>query len=188
MSDSVLKKDFKPKDVERLRNIIKGKHNDKTTIGVGYEKNKGFHKEGDTWEEGGRYWTIKDGIKQNVTKLDSAKEAIHVPLFCPSCKKLMNHKYDKNFYLQYKHCYDCQLVFETNLRKRGEWEEYEKTIHNSDIDNLIKDFNVWFDEHVSSDGSFITETGEIETWFGNGNSKLIEEKEKTIKYLESLKK
>ena len=65
MSDNVLKKDFNKKDVERLRNLVKGKAGERTTQGIGYTKKEEFHKEGDIWEADGRKWTIKDGIKQN---------------------------------------------------------------------------------------------------------------------------
>ena len=68
MSDNVLKKEFNQRDVQRLRNLIQGKTGDKVTIGVGYTKQQEFHNEGDVWEEDGRKWTIKDGIKQNITK------------------------------------------------------------------------------------------------------------------------
>ena len=66
-NDSVLKKEFKSKDVERLRNLVQGKYGDKTTMGTGYEKTKEFHGEGDVWEEDSRTWTIKNGLKQNIT-------------------------------------------------------------------------------------------------------------------------
>ena len=36
MTDSILKKQFKKHDVERLRNLVKGKSGDKTTSGIGY--------------------------------------------------------------------------------------------------------------------------------------------------------
>mgnify|MGYP003135916150 CR=1 FL=1 len=65
---SVLKKEFKKQDVERIRNLVKGKYGDKTRSSVGFTKKTEFHKEGDIWESDGRFWTIKDGIKQNVTK------------------------------------------------------------------------------------------------------------------------
>ncbi len=63
MKDSVLKKDFKQKDVQRLRNLVQGKHDEKTTVSVGYERKKDFHVEDDIWEEDGRTWTIQNGIK-----------------------------------------------------------------------------------------------------------------------------
>ena len=81
MSDNVLKKDFQQRDVQRLRNLVQGKYGDKVGEGVGYTKAEEFHKEGDIWEVDGREWTIKNGIKQNITKLDSAKKSHVMPLF-----------------------------------------------------------------------------------------------------------
>ena len=45
-------------------------------MGTGYTKKQEFHEEGDMWEEDGRTWTIKDGIKQNITRLDKTKESL----------------------------------------------------------------------------------------------------------------
>jgi hypothetical protein len=189
MSDNVLKKEFQKKDVERLRNLVAGKYGEKTTIGTGYTKQKEFHEEGDIWEEDGRTWTIKNNIKQNITKLDKAKESIHLPLFCPCCDNLMKNKYDKLFYLQYKRCFNCQVDFETELRISGLWEDYQKHIINSDIDGAINDFKIWIDEEINtSNNSFITEAGDVERWVGSSKQKLLESKEETIKYLQSLKK
>ena len=78
-NNSILKKEFKERDVQRLRNLVQGKYGDKTTVGTGYQKAKEFHNEGDIWEEDNRTWTIKNGIKQNITKLDKAKENIVLP-------------------------------------------------------------------------------------------------------------
>ena len=86
MSENVLKKEFNPKDVSRLRNLIQGKYGDNTTTGVGYTKSFIYREENDVWEEDGRKWTIKNGIKQNITKLDEAKKTHLLPLLCPSCK------------------------------------------------------------------------------------------------------
>ena len=75
MKDSILRKEFQKKDVERLRNLVKGKYGDKTTVGVGYNgQPKEEHQEGDIWESNGKTWTIKDGIKENITKLDNLKK------------------------------------------------------------------------------------------------------------------
>jgi len=189
MSENVLKKDFKQKDIQRLRNLVKGNTQEKTTTGIGYSKKQEFHEEGDVWEENDRTWTIENGIKQNITKLDKAKDSVLMPLFCPCCSNLMKNKHDKLFYIQYNRCFNCQIDFETDIRKLGLWEEYEKHIINSDIDSLIKDYSTWMDElSLDSNESFITEAGDIETWLGSGKNRLLENKEETIKYLQSLKK
>lgn len=189
MSENVLKKEFKEKDIQRLRNLIQGKHGEKATMGTGYTKKKEFHEEGDIWEEDGRTWTIKDGIKQNITRLDKAKESLHLPLFCPECNNLMKKNNDKLFYIQYHRCFDCQIKFETELKIKGLWLDYEKHILNSDIEGTIHDFNIWIDEEINkSNEDFITEAGDIEKWVGSSKDKLLQNKEETIKYLESLKK
>jgi hypothetical protein len=188
MSDNVLKKEFQQRDVQRLRNLMQGKYGDKTITGIGYTKQQEFHDEGDIWEEDGRKWTIKNGIKQNVTKLDKAKKELHLPLFCPECSKMMKPHLDKRFWIMYKRCFDCQVDFEAEIRKQGLWEEYERVIINSDIDFMINDFTIWSDEIINSNDSFITEDGDIETWVGSGKQILLQNKEETIKYLQSLKR
>jgi hypothetical protein len=101
----------------------------------------------------------------------------------------MKHKYDKLFYIQHKRCFNCQIDFETEIRKLGLWEEYEKNIINSDIEHVITDYSVWMDEVINgSNESFITEAGDVEKWVGSSKNKLLENKEETIKYLQSLKK
>lgn len=189
MSDGQLKKQFEQKDVQRLRNLIQGKHGDKTSLGVGYERKHEDHMEGEIWEEDSRMWTIKNGIKQNITKLDKAKEAIHLPLFCPCCSNLMKNRFDKQFYIQYRRCFNCQIDFEQEIKLLGLWEEYEKNIINSDIDKITEHYSIWVDEMInSSKEDFITEAGDVESWVGSNKSKLLESKEETIKYLQSLKK
>lgn len=98
----MLNKEFQKKDVERLRNLVKGKYGDKTTIGIGYTKKYEVHNEGDIWEENERTWTIKNGIKQNVTKLDRVKALYSMPLLCPKCSKPMRSHIDKPFYDTHK--------------------------------------------------------------------------------------
>ena len=71
----MLKKEFREEDIQRIRNLATGKVGDKTRVQSGYKKQYQKRKEGDIWEEDGRTWTIKNGIKQNITKLDKAKVA-----------------------------------------------------------------------------------------------------------------
>ena len=190
-NNTVLKKEFREKDVQRLRNLVTKKHGDKTSISIGYNKDQVLRNEGDVWEEDGRKWTIHNGIKLNVTKLDGAKKSATMPLFCPSCNKLMKHKFDKGFYMQYHKCYDCILHLESKLRRKGEWEEYEKAIHNSDIEGLKHDFTTFMESLLTeSNQGFITEQGDVEQWKSSGKDKELLKKQldETIDYLDSLKK
>lgn len=187
--DTVLKKEFQEKDVQRLRNLMTGKHGEKTTTSVGFSKPDEFHKEGDIWESDDRTWTIKDGIKQNITKLDKAKQLHSLPLFCPSCKKVMKNRNDKPFYAIHKKCFNCVIDMEHEMRKTGEWEAYQRSIKNNEIDNRIEEFKVWIEESANeSNSSFVSEDGDVEKWVGNVNlDKMQEYKESVISYLESLK-
>ena len=45
--DPVLKKEFAKRDVERIRNLVKGKYGEKTRESVGYTVPTEFHDEGD---------------------------------------------------------------------------------------------------------------------------------------------
>jgi hypothetical protein len=181
-SKSVLKKQFQEKDVQRLRNLMTGKYGDKTIQSVGYKKAEVTHKEGDIWEEDGRKWTIKDGIKQNITKLDKAKKAHVVPLFCPNCKKQMKLKND--------HELDCVVEMEHELQKAGKWEEYQQNIKNNEIDNKIRDFKDYVKDRLSeSNNNYISEAGHKETWKGKIDEERVDQHlSEVIEYLESLKK
>jgi len=103
MKDNVLKKQFAEKDIQRIRNLVKGKNGERITHGIGYTQESQDHVEGDVWDEDGRTWTIKDGFKQNITKLDKFKKA-SVPLFCPSCKKVMDKQLDPFYFKSYGSC------------------------------------------------------------------------------------
>ena len=190
MKDSVLKKQFGEKDVQRARNLIQGKVDARTGEGIGYNKKQEFYEEGDVWEVDGRKWTIKDGIKQNITKLDKAKKAHVMPIFCPNCGGVMNVKLDKDFYNIHKKCFNCVVEFEHDLKKAGLYEAYSKNIHNSEIDSFIEGFKAFIESELSqNNNSFITEQGDVEKWIGGPNKeRVLESLDKTIKHLEKLKK
>ena len=67
----MLKKEFNRKDVTRARNLLTGKSGASSETQIGYEKKRVDYKEGDTWKENGKTWTIKDGLKQTISKLDA---------------------------------------------------------------------------------------------------------------------
>ena len=190
MSENVLKKEFGKKDVTRLRNLMTGKHNNKNGQSVGYSKKQNFYGEGDIWEEDGRKWTIKDGIKQNITKLDKAKKSHVVPLFCPKCKKVMNKGMDPSYYMAVNQCFSCFKKFETQLKATGLWDEWEKKTSNGNIDSFITWYKDWvMDSLNQSNDSYISEQGDVEKWVGGVNkTKALKALNETIKLWEEIKK
>ena len=187
--ENVLKKEFQKRDVERLRNLMTGKYGDKTRSSVGFSKKQEFYKEGDIWEADGRTWTIKDGIRQNITKLDKAKKAHVMPLLCPKCKKVMKNRNDKPFYNIHKMCFNCVIDFEHELRKEGKWDEYQRKVKNNEIDNHIKEYKLFVQEKLrESNEAHVSEAGEVERWVGKIDKDKVNEATQEVKdYLEKLK-
>jgi hypothetical protein len=190
MSDNVLKKEFQKRDVERLRNLVKGKYGEKTTIGIGYNGEvQEDHKEGDIWEQGGKTWTIRDGIKENVTKLDKFKKA-SVPLFCPKCKQVMDKQLDSFYFKSYGECLDCRAATETRMKIDGTWNDYINQTFNQEIDQQIQEYKDYFESLFSeSKEGYVSENGEVQKWIGGIDKDLAQSSlDSIIKHLESLKK
>lgn len=168
--ESLLKKEFKHSDVQRVRNIVKKDFTAKTKLQSGYSKAHRSYKEGDIWEESGKTWTIKNGIKQNVTKLDAAKKAVRLPLSCPKCSGSMKHRLHKKMYKIHGFCFDCTINYEAELRKAGLFEKYEKSMIQGNMKAFSSDLSEWVDMYVQSTQTFVTEQGVIEDWKGNAKA------------------
>lgn len=187
MSESLLKKEFKKSDVKRVRNLVKKDFTAKTKTQLGYRKSSEHHTEGDIWEENGKTWTIKNGLKQNITKLDAAKKATQVPLACPKCKGSMSYFLSKKIYKINKMCFDCFVDYEAELKKNGVYEEYLMHARKGNLKFFIQELEQKFEEALDTDDTFVTEQGDIESWKAN-NSKVKEQMtEKFQEYITYLK-
>ena len=168
MSESLLKKEFKKSDVERARNLINKDFTAKTKTQLGYRKSTEHHIEGDIWEENGKQWTIKNGIKQNVTKLDKAKSAARMPLTCPKCGGPLRHHLAKKMYRIQGFCFDpCTVEYESSLRKAGLYEQYEKQMMRNNMEGFLHDLELWLKDKISEVDTFVTEQGDVEDWKHN---------------------
>lgn len=168
--ETQLQKSFKETDLSRIRNIIEGRYGSKTKTQIGFSTKKEEHTEGDVWEENGKTWTIIDGIKQTITKLDSIKELTKFPLKCPCCNKAMKYDaYNKKMYNIHGKCFNCVIDMETQLKIEGKFEEYEKNLLNQNKLSHLEEFENALDEYSkSTNQKFITEDGIEEKWIGGG--------------------
>ena len=163
----MLKKEFKRKDVQRARNLIMGNTGASTGTQIGYKKEIKEYKEGDIWTEGRKTWTIKNGIKQTVSKLDKIKKEVFMPLSCPCCGKIMKKRLDKPNYKIHKKCFDCVIEFEAKLRYKGEYEDYKKRLITKNSIDIVNEVESYLLEALnSSNSSFVSEDGVIEKWVG----------------------
>lgn len=187
-NESTLKKEFKHSDVERIRNIVKKDFTSKTKSQIGYQKSSKRYKEGDIWEEGGKSWTIKKGIRQNITKLDEVKKAIRIPLSCPKCGGPMRHHLAKKMYKIHGFCFDCTIDYESQLKEVGLYKQYEKRMMQGNMKAFIQDMEDWVLGTIDVNETYVTEQGDVEDWGGVGK----DYKEKVLKglkeYIDEVKK
>lgn len=165
--ETLLQKEFAKRDVQRIRNLLSGKQGESTQTQVGYTTKHIDRNEGDIWEEFDRKWTIKNGIKMSVTKLDRAKKSVFAPLLCPNCSKSMKTEHDKKMFRIHNICFDCVIKMETQLKIEGKYQEYEDKMIKSNANFMLDEFVNGFDsflDSINSDNGFVTEQGDIEDW------------------------
>ena len=163
----MLKKEFKRKDVQRARNLLTGKTGASTSTQIGYKKETKDYKEGDVWTEGRKTWTIKNGIKQTISKLDAIKKEVFMPLCCPKCSKVMKKRLDKFNYNVHKKCHNCVVEFEHKLRIRGEYNNYIKNLENKNSLNIVNEMESYLLDAINTSNSgFVSEDGVVERWVG----------------------
>ena len=184
--ESTLKKEFKKSDVQRMRNLITGKSGDRTQIIGGWENKKNEHKEGDTWEENGKVWTIKNNIKQSITKLDKFKYLVHLPLCCPNCKKSMkDNDLNKKMFSIHKMCLDCVVDMESKIKLEDKWDEYAKNVMNANKNASLEEFEQAVESWMLDKDTFVSEAGDIESWSGGDKAKMYDEVKKKIEELKN---
>jgi len=182
-NQSSMKREFSKRDVTRMRNLLTGKSGDRTQTLAGWETREEERKEGDTWvDQWGKEWTIRNGIRQTVTKSDHLKSLAILPLSCPKCGKLMKvNDLNKKMWAIHSECFDCVVKEETRLKTEGKWEEYESAQIKGNIKTSLADFEAAIDTWMSDRDTFVTENGDKETWVGGNKQKIYEEIKENLK-------
>jgi len=187
MNDTNLKKEFSKRDVQRMRNIITGNAGSATGVQVGYSKQSQDYQEGDVWVENDKQWTIKNGIKQTITKHDKLRQLVTIPLACPNCNKpFKSDSINKKMWTMHHMCFDCVIEMEAKIKLDGKWDEYQSQMMNSNKNSMVDDFEQAFEEFINAkNDTFITEQGDIEKW---GGGKVNEDEIKNVKeYIKKLR-
>ena len=162
-----LNKEFRKTDVNRLRNLIQGKTGDSTSTQIGYNTKQEDRKEGDIWVENKKTWTIKNGIKQTISKLDKIKKEVFMPLCCPECSNVMKKRLDKPNYNIHKKCFDCVVDFEHKLRIKGEYNQYKENLITKNSLDIVDEMESYLLSAVNeTNNGFVSEHGEVERWVG----------------------
>tara|TARA_R110002073_G_scaffold72607_1_gene177887 strand:- start:91 stop:666 length:576 start_codon:yes stop_codon:yes gene_type:complete len=169
--------------VQRMRNIVTGDYTSKTNIRSGYTKKNITRVEGDVWEEKGKQWTIKRGIKCSVVKTNSIKTLNRVPLACPTCNRGMKHPAHKQIFKIWGMCVDCCMFWEQEMRKQGTYDDFMKDFNRKNFNAYVKDalseYNDWLESRKSK--TMVTEAGDIEDWdITDNNEELLEDFNKKV--------
>ena len=136
---------------------------DKVVVGGFYKKAEEAREEGEVWKDvDGKEWTVKHGIKQNVTRLQDAK----MPWWCPSCGRVMNHKIHEKFYWLKSACHDCWIKYEGQMRIEGVYSAYERRM-------LRANERAWIADIISQHLDYIQNQNDMELHFMDGRWEVL---------------
>ncbi len=94
------------REYKAMESILRGETPEKRII-VGYEGEQQKH--GD--------------IESPLTKI---MQKVRMPNFCTKCDRIMNKKVDNSAWMQFGHCFDCQIEFENRLVINGTYNEWRR--------------------------------------------------------------
>ena len=129
-------------------------------------QSKVTREEGDIWIENGKQWTIKNGLKRTVSKMDAARKQVFTPLACPMCNGPMKHHLDEKMWTLYNRCFPCTIDMEHEVVKAGNWAEYEKGKITANAEAMLVDMEVTLNEYIKESvcTTKVTEDGLVEKW------------------------
>lgn len=127
--------------------------------------------------EEGDTWTDPDGkefVKTSYGWASTRRPAGAMPLFCPECEGVMNHRNHQKMYRLHGMCFDCVVEMEHRLRVSGEYELYEK-------ERVLGNMRAWVRDNLaelkvferSSVVSDVMEDGTVAEWTGGGSMRDI---------------
>ena len=122
-------------NIEKIQKMVKGIYN--RPIQKGYEgKTVQQRKEGEEWTDArGRSWKIEDGKRKQITKIPPRGFDK-----CNDCEKLILKTIDQQTYDRFQKCKYCQMEFEANLKRKGEWEDWVKEMEEKRWEAVLAEY------------------------------------------------
>jgi len=171
--------------------MLAGEHRTQTKTVIGYTPpvDTKKHEVGDIWDEvlpdGTIYeWEQKNGYRvkrpKNLKVLSETRSFLQeYPNCYDTCEKKITRKYsryDNNTRIIHGMCLDCLAKYETELKIKGEFEEYERKKKLDSLTALFKDAEVEktiIKESLKS-VAYANEDGSTEKWGSENLSSLFE--------------
>lgn len=136
----------KLRNIDAIKKMLDGTHRMQTRNTVAFsdvKKELQKREVGETWiDDKGVEWEQRAGFKIQKGKLDEIRSLINankMPSQCPKCNQPMTKTLDQKFWKLEKHCFDCQVDMEHNLRIEGKFEEYERNRILRNAEDWLKD-------------------------------------------------
>lgn len=152
--------------IDFLKKVVTGTYSGHKDFYVIKHINNNIYKEGDIWEENGKTWTIKDGIKQTISPMDMYRLEINMPISCPVCHRNMNKRLDRRMWVLRRKCFDCVIEEDNQRIIDGTFQEYEKETMSRTAKSFYTDLKEMVHDYIDSNDMkhYVTEAGEIENW------------------------
>ena len=162
----------KLKNIKAVSEMLEGKHKTQTKKTVSFDKKEVVRREvGDTWtDDKGQKWEQRNGYKVKVGKLAKLREELKS---FPKCRKEVctctkPGSADLKMKAYHGMCLDCVIDMEHELKKSGNYEEYEQ---NKIRENAIawlasaeRDVKMLKQAYTESSKFVSSTNGDVETW------------------------
>tara|TARA_B100001113_G_scaffold244248_1_gene200981 strand:- start:101 stop:562 length:462 start_codon:yes stop_codon:yes gene_type:complete len=132
-------------NIKKIQDMVSGKF--KQRVSIGYEgKTLQQRKEGEEWIDArGRRWTIQDGKRKQITKVPPRGFDK-----CGTCEKLILKTADQDVYNRFSKCRICQLEFEAELHRKGEWNEWVADLEKKRWERVLAEYEEEMGERKES--------------------------------------
>ena len=122
-------------------------------IQVGYKSKTDLQrKEGEEWTDArGRSWKMENEKRKQITKMPPRGFDK-----CQDCEKLILKDIDQNTYNRMQRCYHCQLEFEADLSRKGEWQNWMKEMEEKRWESVLAEYESEMKLIEDSDSPFDT--------------------------------
>jgi hypothetical protein len=138
-------------NIEKIQKMVKGVY--KRPIQVGYKSKTDLQrKEGEEWIDArGGSWKMENGKRKQITKIPPRGFDK-----CQDCEKLILKDIDQNTYNRMQRCYHCQLEFEADLSRKGEWQNWMKEMEEKRWESVLAEYESEMKLIEDSDSPFDT--------------------------------
>ncbi len=137
-------------NIKKIQDMVTGKY--KERVSIGYEgKTTNQRKEGEEWTDArGRSWKMQDGKRKQITKVPPRGFDKCNGWEGSDCNKLILKTIDQQTYNRMGRCRVCQLEFEADLHRKGEWQDWVIEMEKKRWESMLTEYEQEMGERKGS--------------------------------------